>query len=299
MRDGRRTDRDLVVLDKFRTHLRLRNLAPASIDQRFRALRRLSVFVDRKPLVELELDDLDEWWTDCLRLQPEGRACELSHVRSFYRWAVVEGVVEVDPTRRLIRPKLARRLPRPIDDDRLSVALEAAPNDRLRVILILAAFAGLRAGEIARLRVEDLAFHEDPAVLIVRKGKGSKDRVVPMADVVAHELRAFLGGRARGFVIGRLDGVPGQCPEYRVSQVANQFLHGQGIPETLHQLRHRFGTTLYRRSRDLRLVQEVLGHASPVTTAGYAAFAPEQAAAAVEGASILVRRNATNGNGTH
>jgi integrase len=133
-------------------------------------------------------------------------------------------------------------------------------------------------------------------VLIVRKGKGSKDRVVPMADLVVDELRGFLGGRARGFVIGRLDGIPGQCPEYRVSQVANRFLHDHGIPETLHQLRHRFGTTLYRRSRDLRLVQEVLGHASPVTTAGYAAFAPEQAAKAVQQASTLVRRQNRNAN---
>jgi integrase/recombinase XerC len=274
------------TVSRFLQHCRLRNLAPATIDQRERALRRLGRFMGAKGLLALDHDDLDEWWGDCGRLSPEGRACELSHVRSFYRWCVAEAVLEVDPTRRLMRPKLDRRLPRPIGDDKLAFALAAA-DDRQRAILMLAGFAGLRAGEIARLRVEDIVLDEEPPVVIVRRGKGAKDRIVPVSPPLVTELRDYIGPRARGFVFANLDGRPGQVPEHRISQVSNRFLHDNGIRETLHQLRHRFGTVLYRRSKDLRLVQEMMGHASPVTTSGYAAFAPEAAAVAVAAASIL------------
>jgi site-specific recombinase XerC len=57
-----------------------------------------------------------------------------------------------------------------------------------------------------------------------------------------------------------------------VSQLANQHLHACGSAATLHQLRHWFGTETYRARRDLRVVQELLGHASPMSTAGYAAY---------------------------
>lgn len=59
-------------------------------------------------------------------------------------------------------------------------------------------------------------------------------------------------------------------------------MHDCGFPETLHQLRHRFGTGTYHATRDLRVVQELMGHSSPVTTAGYAAFDNPDAVAAVQ-----------------
>lgn len=68
----------------------------------------------------------------------------------------------------------------------------------------------------------------------------------------------------------------------RVSQLSNAHLHGCGIRETLHQLRHRFGTLTYQATRDLRLVQELMGHADPASTAGYAAHCPSAGVAAVE-----------------
>lgn len=91
----------------------------------------------------------------------------------------------------------------------------------------------------------------------------------------------------RGPVIRRRDGRPGPAKPHSVSQRTNAFLHSIGITETLHQLRHRFGTTTYQAVRDIRAVQELLGHASPTTTAIYAAAASEVARAAVEAAGDL------------
>jgi site-specific recombinase XerD len=265
-----------------------RNLRPSTIDQRRRALRRLARACDEVPLLELTGADLEDWWEDLDRLTPEARAVELSHIRSFYKWALFYDLIIVDPTIKLMRPKLARRLPRPIDDERVAQALEEA-DPRRAAMFALAAFAGLRASDVAHLRAEDLRLHQEPPVAVLRNGKGGKDRVVPLSRVCIGYLRAY-GIPARGFVFPRQDDTPGMLPPHRVSQICNDFLHRSlGFDETLHQFRHRFLTRLYGECKDLRLVQEIAGHSSPVTTAGYAAFSPDRAAPAVNGASRLRR----------
>ena len=80
----------------------------------------------------------------------------------------------------------------------------------------------------------------------------------------------------------RHDGQSGPNTPHTVSRLSNEHLHACGLPATLHQLRHRFGTETYRYKRDLRMVQDLLGHADPATTAGYAAYLNVDAAAAVE-----------------
>jgi integrase len=84
----------------------------------------------------------------------------------------------------------------------------------------------------------------------------------------------------------RIDGQPGPNQPHRVSQLLNDYLHAHGISETPHQLRHWFGTTTMAASHDLRIVQELLGHASPSTTAGYVAW--DTAAAAAAAAALPV-----------
>lgn len=85
----------------------------------------------------------------------------------------------------------------------------------------------------------------------------------------------------RGPVIRRLDGNHGAVSPSLVSTVANKHLHDLGIPDTLHSLRHRAATELYRHTKDIRLVGDILGHASPATTAIYAAWSREDAPAAM------------------
>lgn len=262
-------------IEGYLAHLRLRNLRPSTIEQRRRALHRLARTLGHPALYTTERQ-LARWY-DGLNIAPEGRATELSHVRSFYQWALSEELIDVDPSRRLIRPRLQRRIPRPISERDLARALDLAP-ERIRPWLYLAAYEGLRACEIANLRREDILDTADPPMIVITEGKGGKQRIIPLSPMV---LEALAPMPSRGWVFLRCDGKPGPNAPWLVSQAANRVLHKVNAHATLHTLRHRFATRIYHATKDLRLTQELLGHASPTTTAAYAAHSPSAAIDAV------------------
>jgi integrase/recombinase XerC len=109
-----------------------------------------------------------------------------------------------------------------------------------------------------------------------------------LAPRVSDALRRH-GMPDRGWVFRRLDGGSGPNLPGTISALSAEHLRSLGIPATLHQLRHRFATQLYQRSRDIRLLQDILGHSSPATSALYAAWAP----AAAEHVMSLGRRRAS------
>lgn len=262
-----------------------RNLRPSTIYQRHRALVRLSLAIGCAPALATP-EALADWWDGLTaRLTPAGRKADLLHVRGFYRWAVLEEHLVTDPTLRLASPRLPRRLPRPIPDADLAVALEMAP-ERVRPWLYLAAYAGLRACEIAQVRGEDVAWDHEPPVLLIPEGKGGGMSAVPIPPVLAEVLA---GLPRRGWLFPRGDGLPGANRPWTISQVANRYLHGLGITHTLHTLRHWYGTSVYRESgHDLRATQELMRHLSPVSTAGYTWVSPGDAAATVARLPVLV-----------
>jgi integrase len=210
----------------------------------------------------------------------------VSHVRGFYKWAVEEELLEVDPSVRLRRPKRERRLPRPMGDAAAAQALQAAP-DPVRQWLMLAAYAGLRACEIAQLRGQDFFLHQQPPILIIRESKGGDPSVVPVSRrllSVAVELASRDGWcfpRGAGDPSGRQ--WDGHITANQVQRRANRFLHDLEIPETLHQLRHWFGTKAYRATGGrLRETQELMRHRSPVSTAIYTQVDMAEGAAALD-----------------
>lgn len=266
-------------------HLRLRNLRPLTIYQRHRALVRFAWQIG-KPLLTATADDVRAWQDRrAVELTAGARAAEFSNVREFYRWALRQGLITSDPTVDLPMPRVPRRLPRPIRDEALTRAFASA-DQRMTAVLSLAAFAGLRACEIARLQWPEVALHDDPPTLLVLDGKGGRQRVVPLAEPLRLALLRL--GSHRGYVIRRGDGGAGPNQPHRISGLANTYLHGCGIPDSLHTLRHRAATAWYRSSNDLRVVQELCGHASPTTTAGYAAYSQRGALAAVQGGGVLL-----------
>lgn len=258
----------------------MRNLSPETLRQRRDALRRLAAVVT-DPATADE-GDLACWWESIAHLHPQSRTTYLAHVRGFYRWATIEGLRADDPTRRLMRPRIPRAVPRPVSDSDVALAL-AATSDRVRPWVALAAFAGLRCAEIAGLRGEEVHRDADPPVVVVATGKGDRDRVVPWAAT----LDRFVAVPRHGLVFARLDGQPGPNSPGRVSAVASEELRSVGIAATLHQFRHRFATATYAACGDIRVVQELMGHASPTTTAVYAAWSREVAHRAVSAAAAL------------
>ena len=240
--------------------MRRRGLARGTIDHRRHELGRLGRWLgaaDGLAWQGIDRHDLAEY-LDERPLAPASRAVAISHIAAFYRWAVAEDLATVDPTVGLERPKLPRRLPRPASDRDLVLAFIVATG-RTRIMLALAALAGLRCMEIAGLRWVDV----DLAAHRLRvTGKGGRDRDVPIHP----DLAVVLADAPRGtaWVLGRHIGAG------YVSELGAQALRAAGLDVTMHQLRHRFGTVAYRTEPDLLAVADLLGHASITTTAVYA-----------------------------
>ena len=261
-------------------HLAARGLsADNTIRSRQNNLRRLAISIAPVGLLEATEEDIAAWRAS-LTVTPDTAAGYISHIQQFYAWACKNGHIAADPAASLPMPRVSRRLPRPIAEDDLMAALDCAPV-RIRSWLILAAWCGLRAKEIALLRGENVLLRATPPILLIASEatKGRRERTVPLSRYAVAELAAA-HLPVRGLAFLKVTGDP--LPPNMVSKLCNQHLHDCGIPATLHQLRHRFGTQTYAAGHDLRVVQELLGHASPMTTAGYAAWDRAEAAAAVE-----------------
>jgi len=221
-----------------------------------------------------------EGWLDDRHLGARSRYTYIGAIAGFHRWCVVNGHATNDPSLGVVRPKLPRRYPRPARTVDLVDAIEHA-SLRMRAWLCLAAYSGLRCKEIAGLRVDDVFLDQKPPVFHLRETKGDKDRVVPIAEEVLRALEAYTMPIA-GFVFPALlpNGQPTKraLRPHQVSDDINRYLHGRGIAATAHQLRHWFGTELYRRTRDLKLVAELMGHAKVETTSLYVALVPTEEA---------------------
>jgi integrase/recombinase XerC len=257
------------VITDYLRDLRRANLSRATVVRRRSCIFTLQRWLDPRSLGDATSDDLDRM-LDERRVSPRTRYHWISHLHCFYAWGVARGHLPADPTATMIRPRLPKLLPRPIADADLEMALLCA-QPTMRSWLCLAAFGGLRCAEIAGLDAADIL----PAVGLIRVyGKGDKERMVPLHEHVACSLRG--AGVAKHGPLW----TPVPTPA-RLSQQANQFLSGLGIDDTMHSLRHWFGTKLYASSGDLRLTQELMGHASPTTTAQYVAWHRPAAADAV------------------
>jgi len=209
-----------------------------------------------------------------------------SAIRSFHRFLAREGIVTDDPTTKLRPPKAPMRLPKalPVDDvlrllDAAGPAPEnAAPGEliglRDRALLELLYATGARVSEIVDLDVDDLMHGE---VLRVR-GKGSKERIVPVGSYARASVDAYLTrarpelsrrGRAtpRAFLGARGAPLSRQSAWLVIQQAAERA--GITVHVSPHTLRHSFATHLLQGGADVRVVQELLGHASVATTQIY------------------------------
>lgn len=259
---------DLDLLEYAHWARNVRGLADNTIRVRIDLLHRLGTFIGM-PLRCAEPGHLLKFEKLAISgRSPETRRAYVCHLRAFYRWAKASRLISEDPSTLLTLPVVPKHLPRPIAEDELAEALNAA-RPKMRAMLTLAAYAGLRCVEMAGLDWDGATY------IHVRKGKGAKERTVEVGQVVIHALQGY-GIKRRGPVFL---GLEGKAMDARsVSRSGNRFLATHGVNATMHQLRHRYGTVAYQLSRDLRMVQEQLGHSSPQTTAGYARPSSDAAA---------------------
>lgn len=192
--------------------------------------------------------------------KPETRKAYRNTISSFFRWLHKSGRRSDDPSLDVPRVKKPHAHPRPCPDRYIAAAMEMATSSE-RLMIRLGAECGLRRGEIARVHSDDVVADSAGRSLIVR-GKGDKQRIVPLPDDLAGIIMD-----ARGYLFpGRFGGHVEES--YIGDHISRLLPDGYAA----HTLRHRFATTAYAATHDLFVVAELLGHESVETTEHYVAM---------------------------
>jgi site-specific recombinase XerD len=196
---------------------------------------------------------------------------KLTAIASFYRFLADTGSATLNPARGLPLPKVAQCFPTCLTAEQARALLDAAHTPWHRAMIALLLFTGLRRSEVAAITLDDL--DTENAQLLVR-GKGAKQRVVPLTPLVVEAIREYLQCRpqteSQHLFVSRVGGHPLHARV--VGRMLQHVLQRAGLDHehiTPHRLRHTFATHLIRNGVDVRTVQELLGHADLQTTARY------------------------------
>ncbi|NQT87176.1 tyrosine recombinase XerC [bacterium] len=214
-------------------------------------------------------------------------ARKVASLRSFYKYLVREGVVSHNPATNLTSPRKERRLPVFLDEDEVERLLAmpdpagpAGPRDR--AILEMLYSTGMRISELAAVSLEDVDMLGE---IVKAKGKGKKERLVPLGTPAIEAIRSYLEVRdtftgaarvnRRALFINK-DG--GRLSDRGVRRTFQKYARLAGLRAEVspHTLRHSFATHMLNRGADLRSVQELLGHASLTSTQIYAHVTAER-----------------------
>lgn len=235
---------------------------------------------DVHPL-DVKLDDLQQFAATLHEhgIGAKSQARILSGVRSFYRFLVLDGYLEVDPTELLESPHLPKHLPEyltteEVDALEASIDLSVKEGHRNRAIIEVLFSCGLRVSELTNLKLSDL-FLEDKFIRVL--GKGNKERLVPISDRAIQELEYWFDDRRQMTIKpGEEDYVFLNRRGHHLTRtmiliMIKKQAEMAGIKKTIspHTLRHSFATALLKGGADLRVIQALLGHSDIGTTEIY------------------------------
>jgi len=214
-------------------------------------------------------------------LSKPSTARALASLRSFYKWMGREGLAEQNPAALVSTPKLPKKLPRVPTMEEVNGLLDseltenAACPTRDRVIFELLYGCGLRNSELVGIQMDDIGWSNE--VIRVR-GKGKKERLVPLGDAAAAAIREYLPERQRIFDARRRSSSAllinlrgGSLTTRSVGRIVKAIAIARGLSPDVHPhtLRHAFGTHMLEEGADLRAIQELLGHERLSTTQRY------------------------------
>jgi len=273
---------DRTLIDGYLKHLGTeRRLSPHTASNYARDLRALADYMDRGNLPDWSKVDSQHVRVFAARahaggLSPRSVQRRLSAVRGFFNYLVRERVVPSNPAVDIRAPKASRRLPGTLDVDQINQLLDIPPEDALavrdRAIMELFYCSGLRLDELVGLDIGQLDL-PDRTVRVL--GKGRKTRVVPVGRKAVEALRVWLKERvtlADTESTALFVGKNGSRLKHRAIQLRIAYwAKRKGLPSHVHPhlFRHSFATHLLESSKDLRGVQELLGHADISTTQVY------------------------------
>lgn len=246
-----------------------------------RELRDFLSFTEKDP-IQIDIYDIRSYisYLSSKKLQKTSISRALSSIRSFYRYLLREGYIKKNPAKLISHPKTPRKLPNFLTvDDAFSLveSPERAGREaqefiiaRDRAILETLYGSGLRVSELTGLNMEDVNLKEG---IIRAKGKGKKERIVPIGGKAVEAMKRYLSYRAGiskdnpAFFINRRGE---RLTSRTVHRIVIKYARSLGISGIgPHTLRHTFATHLLQAGADLRVIQELLGHSSLSTTQRY------------------------------
>ena len=232
----------------------------------------------------------ETWMTDYLIFLSSVRSYHprtihriLSTLSAFYRFLRAQKVMDSNPLETIDRPKVTRREIIYLKHREVLELLASIPNMRDRLLVRTIYATGVRVSELTGMRIEDIDFNQQT---IRVTGKGGKVRVVFLDRGTLEMIHASLGDRKEGPLF---PGQMGRAITPRTIQLIFRKYAREGI--TPHKLRHSYATELYNRSKNLRVVQENLGHASIMTTEIYLHTDMEERRKAYEDSFPLGKKN--------
>ena len=272
------------IVKQYVRYLKLeRNYSPNTLEAYQHDLLHLQNYclTEGKALLDISLDDLQHFAATLheVGIGPSSQARILSGIRSFYRFLLLDGFIENDPTELLESPHLGEHLPEvlstaEIDQIEASIDLSKWEGHRNRAIIEVLFSCGLRVSELVTLKLSDL-FLDEGYVRIF--GKGSKERLVPISNRAIHELNLWFDDRnhmkikagEEDFVFLNRRGA--HLTRVMIFIMLRQQAELAGIKKVIspHTLRHSFATALLEGGADLRVIQALLGHESIGTTEIY------------------------------
>ena len=272
------------IVSRYRRYLKLeKGYSVNTLDAYMRDVDKLFRYlaVEQVDVLDVKLEDLEHFaaFISDLGIGPRSLARILSGVRQFYRFLVIDGYLEVDPTELLESPKQPDHLPEVLSTaevDLLEQAIDLSKweGHRNRAIIEVLFSCGLRVSELTNLKLSNLYIEEQ---YIRVMGKGSKERLVPISPRALDELNYWFAERnVMKIKPGEEDYVFLNRRGHHLTRtmiliMIKRYAVEAGIKKTIspHTLRHSFATSLLEGGADLRAIQAMLGHESIGTTEIY------------------------------
>ena len=219
-------------------------------------------------------------WMNKKGVSPRTQARTISGIKSFYKYMLIEEVVENDPTTLLESPKIGRKLPDVLNDEEINILIESVdltkPEGlRNKAILETLYSCGLRVSELVNLRLSNLHFEQE---FVKIAGKGEKERLVPISKRAIENIKKYMIGYRKKLKIDKssenilfLNRRGQKLSRVMIFTIIKNLAEKNHIEKSIspHTFRHSFASALVQGGADLRAVQEMLGHESILTTEIY------------------------------
>ena len=219
---------------------------------------RLDTGVDVNPVM---ITDFLSFLSSMRTYKPKTFHRVISTLSSFYRFLYTQGAVVANPLIGIDRPRIKQQEVKYLKHSQVLRLIDSIPDERDKLIIRTIYATGVRVSELCNINIEDIDFEEHTIRI---RGKGDKIRIVFVDDDTLESIRKFIGN----LIIGPLF-VGQQGKNISPRAIQHIFRHYAPVGITPHKIRHSYASELYRRSKNLRVVQENLGHTSIKTTEIY------------------------------